>query len=91
MSGRVVFIAGVGDTDGYGWAVAQAMRREGATVVAGCWPPAMRILERKIERLRGPEALGPHRVLPLDVDFPSAESIPQEVAVPISMLLYLVF
>ena len=39
LSGKVAFVAGVGDASGYGWAIAKQLANAGATILVGTWPP----------------------------------------------------
>jgi enoyl-[acyl-carrier protein] reductase I len=50
MRGKKVFVAGVADSTGYGWAIAKACAEAGATVLLGTWPPVFAIFEMGIER-----------------------------------------
>ncbi len=37
MRGKTVFVAGVADSTGYGWAIAKACAEAGATILLGTW------------------------------------------------------
>ena len=37
LTGKVAFIAGVADSNGYGWAIAKALADAGATITVGTW------------------------------------------------------
>jgi enoyl-[acyl-carrier-protein] reductase (NADH) len=37
--GKRAFIAGVGDDQGYGWAIAKALAAAGAEILVGTWVP----------------------------------------------------
>jgi len=50
LKGKRVFVAGVGDDDGYGWAIAKAMHQAGASVCVGTWPPVMTLFTKSLER-----------------------------------------
>ena len=39
MTGKRVFIAGVADDQGFGWAIAKAMAAAGAEILVGTWVP----------------------------------------------------
>lgn len=39
MKGKVVFVAGVADSTGYGWAIAKACAEAGATILLGMCKP----------------------------------------------------
>jgi len=50
MRGKTVFVAGVADSTGYGWAIAKACAEAGAKIVLGTWPPVLPIFQMGIER-----------------------------------------
>jgi enoyl-[acyl-carrier protein] reductase I len=41
MKGKTVFVGGVADSTGYGWAIAKACAEAGATILLGTWPPVL--------------------------------------------------
>ena len=48
LKGKVAFVAGVGDSTGYGWAICKALAEAGATVTVGTWPPVLGIFEKSL-------------------------------------------
>ena len=50
MRGKIVFIGGVADSTGYGWAIAKACAEAGAKILLGTWPPVLPIFQMGIER-----------------------------------------
>lgn len=50
MRGKTVFVAGVADSTGYGWAIAKSCAEAGAKIVLGTWPPVLPIFQMGIER-----------------------------------------
>ena len=50
MKGKTVFIGGVADSTGYGWAIAKACAEAGAKVLLGTWPPVLPMFAMGIER-----------------------------------------
>ena len=50
MKGKTVFIGGVADSTGYGWAIAKACAEAGAKVLLGTWPPELPMFQMGIER-----------------------------------------
>ena len=50
MKGKTVFIGGVADSTGYGWAIAKACAEAGAKILLGTWPPVLPIFQMGIER-----------------------------------------
>ena len=45
MKGKTVFVGGVADSTGYGWAIAKACAEAGAKVILGTWPPVLPIFQ----------------------------------------------
>ena len=43
LKGKKAFIAGIGDDQGYGWAIAKALAEAGAEIIIGTWTPLLRI------------------------------------------------
>lgn len=50
MRGKTVFIGGVADSTGYGWAIAKACAEAGAKILLGTWPPVLPIFQMGIDR-----------------------------------------
>ena len=49
LAGKVAFVAGVGDSSGYGWAVVKSLTEAGATVTVGTWPPVLKIFQQSLK------------------------------------------
>ncbi len=49
LTGKVAFIAGLGDDKGFGWAIAKRLAEAGATIVAGTWPPVYEIFTKSLK------------------------------------------
>lgn len=88
MKDKTVFVAGVADSTGYGWAIAKACAEAGAKVILGTWPPVLPIFQMGIERgqfemdqkLSDGSTMDISKIYPLDATFDDKESIPEEVA-----------
>lgn len=50
MKGKKVFIGGVADSTGYGWAIAKACAEAGATILLGTWPPVLPVFQMGFDR-----------------------------------------
>ena len=50
MRGKTVFVAGVSDSTGYGWAIAKACAEAGAKIVLGTWPPVLPMFLMNMDR-----------------------------------------
>jgi len=87
LSGKRAFVAGIADDGGFGFAIARRLADAGATVCAGTWPPAYGIFTKLIERGKIDESLALpsggklsfERVLALDADYDTLDSVPLEV------------
>lgn len=88
MRGKTVFVAGVADSTGYGWAIAKACAEAGAKIVLGTWPPVLPIFQMGLERgqfvedqkLSNGQTMDIAKIYPLDATFDTKELIPEEVA-----------
>ena len=86
LKGKRAFVAGVGDDDGYGWAIAKAMHQAGATICVGTWPPVLYLFTKSLERGKFDEGavypggkLSFEKVYPLDAVFDTLEDVPPEI------------
>jgi enoyl-[acyl-carrier protein] reductase I len=85
LTGQRALVAGVADDKGYGWSIACALARAGASICAGTWPPALGIFTKSLERGKLETDLGNGRTLtfekvyPLDAIYDEASSVPAEV------------
>ncbi|KAL8424899.1 hypothetical protein Efla_002849 [Eimeria flavescens] len=52
LRGKTAFVAGVADSNGYGWAICKLLRAAGARVLVGTWPPVYSIFQKGIESNR---------------------------------------
>jgi enoyl-[acyl-carrier protein] reductase I len=87
LAGKRAFIAGVADDGGFGFAIAKALARAGASICVGTWPPALNIFENLLERGKLAESLQLpegrrmefERIYPLDAAFDTLEDAPAEI------------
>ena len=85
-TGKLAFVAGVGDDRGYGWAIVKALAGAGARVCVGTWPPLLTIFQKSLERgkldlsLPGGGELKLERIYPLDAVFDTPADVPAEIA-----------
>jgi len=85
--GKTVFIGGVADSTGYGWAIAKACAEAGAKILLGTWPPVLPMFQMGIERgqfeedtkLSDGSTMQIARIYPLDATFDTPDLIPEEV------------
>jgi len=87
LKGKKAFVAGIGDDQGYGWAIAKALAEAGAEVLIGTWTPIVKIFttswkagkfdeSRKLSNGGMFEYL---KVYSMDAAFDRPEDVPKEV------------
>lgn len=87
LKGKRAFVAGIGDDQGYGWAIAKALAEAGCEVLVGTWTPLMRIFTQGLSsgkfdesrRLSDGSMLEFAKIYPLDAAYDRLEDVPQEV------------
>lgn len=87
LRGKRAFIAGVGDDNGFGWAIAKALKEAGAEILIGTWTPMMKIFLTSFEngkfdesrKLNDGSMLEFTKVYAIDAAFDSPEDVPQEI------------
>jgi len=88
MKGKIVFVGGVADSTGYGWAIAKACAEAGAKIILGTWPPVLPMFSMGFDRgqfdndmiLSDGSKMEIAKIYPLDATFDTLELIPEEVA-----------
>jgi enoyl-[acyl-carrier protein] reductase I len=87
LKGKKAFIAGIGDDQGFGWAIAKALAEAGCEIIVGTWAPILRIFKtswangkfdesRKLSNGHMMEFL---KVYGMDAVFDKMEDVPQEI------------
>lgn len=87
LKGKRSFIAGVGDDQGYGWAIAKCLAEAGAEIIVGTWTPLMKIFTTALNngkfdesrRLSDGSLMQIAKIYPLDAMFDSPADVPEEV------------
>jgi enoyl-[acyl-carrier protein] reductase I len=87
LKGKRAFIAGIGDDQGFGWAIAKALAEAGAEILVATWTPIFKIFTTAFETgkfdgsrpLSNGSLLTFTKVYPLDALYDSQEDVPQEV------------
>lgn len=87
LKGKTAFIAGIGDDQGYGWAIAKALCEAGATVLAGTWAPILNIFQTSLKngkfdesrKLSNGKMLEIAKIYPIDAAFDTPEDVPREI------------
>lgn len=78
LSGKRALVVGVADDQGFGFAIAKALREAGASVCVGTWPPALGIFQTLLRRGKI-EAIELERVYPVDAEFDTLEDMPADL------------
>lgn len=87
LRGKKAFIAGVGDDNGYGWAIAKALAEAGCDILIGTWTPIMKIFTQSWEMGKFDESrilsdgrmMEILKVYPLDAAFDKMEDVPEDI------------
>lgn len=87
LKGKKAFIAGIGDDQGYGWAIAKALAEAGATIIIGTWTPLMKIFSSSLEagkfdesrKLTDGSLMQIAKIYPLDASFDSMDDVPTDI------------
>lgn len=87
LKGKKAFIAGVGDDQGYGWAIAKALAEAGAEILIGTWPPILRLFTSSLANGKFDESrqlsdgtlMEIAKIYPLDASFDRMEDVPEDV------------
>lgn len=87
LKGKRAFIAGIGDDQGYGWAIAKALAEAGAEILIGTWTPLMKIFSQSLatgkfdesRKLSDGSLMQIAKIYPLDAAFDTKEDVPQDI------------
>lgn len=87
LKGKIAFIAGVADDQGFGWAIAKALAEAGATILVGTWTPLLKIFTISLNagkfdasrRLSDGSLMEFAKIYPLDASFDVPDDVPEEV------------
>ena len=87
LTGKKAFIAGVGDDQGYGWAIAKMLHYHGAEIYLGTWPPVLKIFQMSLNQGKF-DASRKHedgsimeitKISPMDALYDSMDQVPEEI------------
>lgn len=87
LKGKIAFVAGIGDDQGFGWAIAKSLAEAGATLIIGTWTPILRIFTTSMKagkfdasrKLSNGSLMEFAKVYPLDASFDTPADIPEEI------------
>jgi enoyl-[acyl-carrier protein] reductase I len=87
LKGKRAFIAGIGDDQGFGWAIAKALAEAGAELIVGTWTPILKIFTTSLNngkfdasrQLSDGSLMQFAKIYPLDATFDRPEDVPEEI------------
>ena len=87
LKGKKAFIAGIGDDQGFGWAIAKALAEAGCTIIVGTWTPLMKIFLTSLNGGRFDESrvlsdgsmMQFAKIYALDASYDTIDEVPEEV------------
>ncbi len=87
LKGKKVFIAGVGDDQGYAWPIAKKLYEAGAKIYVGTWAPILNIFETswkngkfdESRKLSDGRLFEIEKVYPMDASYDYPADVPEEV------------
>lgn len=87
LKGKKAFVAGIGDDQGYGWAIAKALAEAGAEIIIGTWTPLLKIFTQSwsLGKFDASRELSDGtlwnylKVYALDAAFDKPEDVPQDI------------
>jgi enoyl-[acyl-carrier protein] reductase I len=87
LRGKRAFIAGIGDDNGFGWAIAKALAEAGAEILIGTWAPIVKIFKMswtagkfdESRKLKNGKLMEYAKLYPMDAVFDRIEDVPQDI------------
>ena len=87
LKGKKAFIAGIGDDQGFGWAIAKALAEAGAEIIVGTWTPILKIFTTSLangkfdhsRQLSDGSLMTFSKIYPLDASFDTLDDVPEEI------------
>jgi len=87
LKGKRVFVAGIGDDQGYGWAIAKALAEAGAEILIGTWTPIIKIFTTswstgkfdESRKLSNGMLFEYKKLYSMDASYDKPEDVPQEI------------
>lgn len=87
FKGKRAFIAGIGDDQGYGWAIAKSLAEEGCDILIGTWVPVVKIFTTSWQsgkwdgsrKLSNNSLMSYLKLYPIDASFETPDDVPEEI------------
>jgi len=88
LKGKVAFVSGMADPNGYGWAITKALAEAGATIIVGVWPPMLKIFQINLrsgkfdEDMKLPDGsmMKIEKIYPQDAVYDTPDDVPEDIA-----------
>lgn len=87
LNGKKAFVVGIGDDQGFGWAIAKELAEAGAEILIGTWAPIVSIFKKSWDagkfdasrKLKNGGQFEYTNIYPIDASFDTPEDVPQEI------------
>ena len=87
LKGKKAFVVGIGDDQGYGWAIAKSLAQAGCQILIGTWVPLVKIFTTswnagkfdESRRLSNGALMEFLKLYPIDATFDCPDEVPQEI------------
>ena len=87
LKGKKAFIAGIGDDQGYGWAIAKQLADAGCEILIGTWAPIVKIFTTSWDagkfdasrQLSDGSMMNYLKLYPIDASFDTPDEVPEEI------------
>ena len=87
LKGKKAFIAGIGDDQGYGWAIAKQLADAGCEILIGTWVPIVKIFAMSwnagkfdaSRQLSNGSMMNYLKLYPIDGSFDTTDEVPEEI------------
>ncbi len=87
LKGKKALVVGIGDDQGFGWAIAKALEEAGAEVSIGTWVPIVKIFKTswtngkfdESRKLSNGKLFDYAKLYPIDAAFDKMEDVPQDI------------
>ncbi len=87
LKGKKAFVAGIGDDQGFGWAIAKELADAGCEIIVGTWTPILKIFTTSLangkfdasRKLSDGSLMEFAKVYALDASFDTPEDVPEDI------------
>lgn len=87
LKGKKAFVAGIGDDQGFGWAIAKSLAEAGAEIIVGTWTPLLKIFTQSLaqgkfdssRKLSDGTLMQISKIYALDAAFDTPDDVPTDV------------